>query len=202
MPPLILLEGQRRARDQFFFPCDLDGFLEDFHLHRLLAQKSFQLADPLLESTSLRSADHLVVRLHRHLATFAHELPPSEELIRGDAVLAGHIRDAHPRTGRLLHDPQLLRQWPAPTLDLVHQFDRGKLVALCLDIPLALPLRLGRVYGLNGGYSTVNDSLLSQEGKRPEEAVVVLPQKLMLNQEPVADCSRYDKLLQEVRHVA
>ncbi|KHK02594.1 hypothetical protein [Desulfovibrio sp. TomC] len=48
----------------------------------------------------------------------------------------------------------------------------------------------------------VGISLLSQEGKRPEEAVVVLPQKLMLNQEPVADCARYDKLLQEARHVA
>ena len=60
----------------------------------------------------------------------------------------------------------------------------------------------GRALAANTVSKDVVLSLLSQEGKRPEEAVVVLPQKLMLNQEPVADCSRYDKLLQETRHVA
>ena len=67
---------------------------------------------------------------------------------------------------------------------------------------LAVADACGRALAANTVSKDVVLSLLSQEGKRPEEAVVVLPQKLMLNQEPVADCSRYDKLLQETRHVA
>ena len=50
----------------------------------------------LQESAILRGADHLVVRLHRHLAALAHEFPPMKELVRGDteALPPGFAREA------------------------------------------------------------------------------------------------------------
>ena len=99
--------------------------------------------------------------------------------------------------------PELTRMREA--LSRFSDWDRQFVAILCA-VPqyglLAVADACGRALAANTVSKDVVLSLLSQEGKRPEEAVVVLPQKLMLNQEPVADCSRYDKLLQETRHVA
>lgn len=89
-PQGILLKRQRSARDQLF-ACPLYAFLEDFNLHRLLAQDSLQPSDPLLENMHLRSADILATRRYRHLGAFALKLHPANLLARGDAVLARHV---------------------------------------------------------------------------------------------------------------
>jgi hypothetical protein len=45
-------------------------------------------------------------------------------------------------------------------------------------------------------------NLVHRSLDRQLEVVVDLPPHLVLKQEPVADCRRYDRLLQEVHHVA
>jgi hypothetical protein len=44
--------------------------------------------DPVRALVGSPGLDHLVVRLHRLLAAFAHEPPPTEEKVGRDAVLA------------------------------------------------------------------------------------------------------------------
>jgi len=50
---------------------NLDGFLEGLHLHRLFAQETLRLPHALLKLPEFRSADRLVIHLHRDLASLA-----------------------------------------------------------------------------------------------------------------------------------
>lgn len=60
----------------------------------------------------------------------------------------------------------------------------------------------GQALAMNAVSKDVVLNLLSREAAEPPSIPVVLPDRLRLGQDPVADCTRYDALLREARHVA
>src|SRR3974390_1100128 len=103
---------------------DLNGLLQDLVLQGLLAQNPLELPDPLLQRTNLGARDHLLVRLDRFLTALGHEPSPAEDQAGRSTMLAGDVRNRHPRLGGLTHHHQLLLQRvPPTTLDAGKHFD-------------------------------------------------------------------------------
>lgn len=83
----------------------------------------------LLQGFCFSRVHHLVIGLNGHFSAIAHELSPSENLIRSDAVFTGYEGDAHTGQGGFLDHPELLRNGPPATLDHVHDLDRGTFIS-------------------------------------------------------------------------
>src|SRR3954469_4356490 len=56
-----------------FCPCKVQSFFEDLNLHGLAAQKTFELADAVLELAGFRSRNDVLVGSNGFLAAFAHQ---------------------------------------------------------------------------------------------------------------------------------
>src|SRR3954468_8679290 len=81
-----------RARQQglFFCPCKVQSLFEDLNLHGLATQKTFELADAVLELAGFRSRNDVLVGSNGFLAAFAHQPSPPEHQARREPMAAGN----------------------------------------------------------------------------------------------------------------
>jgi len=92
----------------FFCPCEVESLLEDLDLHGLATQKTFELADAVLELAGFRSRNDVLVGSNGFLAAFAHQPSPPEHQARREPMAAGNIADRHARLHRLGDHGKLL----------------------------------------------------------------------------------------------
>src|SRR3954468_5156978 len=91
-----------RARQQglFFCPCKVQSLFEDLNLHGLATQKTFELADAVLELAGFRSRNDVLVGSDCFLAPFPHPPPPPAHEAPREPMAAGNIADRHARLHR------------------------------------------------------------------------------------------------------
>src|SRR5215216_216017 len=82
-------------------------------LERLLAEQPLQLADLLVSGAQLRGRHHLLAGASRRQRALRHQPTPGEELVGGNAMMAGYERDRVAGQIRLFDDPHLLLCRPA-----------------------------------------------------------------------------------------
>src|SRR6187200_316615 len=114
----IALTGRPRprghARGQLFGGGHaLDRFAQDLVLERLLAEQPLQLADLLVSGAQLRGRHHLLAGASRRQRALRHQPTPGEELVGGNAMMAGYERDRVAGQIRLFDDLHLLLCGPA-----------------------------------------------------------------------------------------
>ena len=91
----------------------LDRFAQDLVLERLLAEQPLQLADLLVSGAQLRGRHHLLAGARRRQRALRHQPTPGEELVGGNAMMAGYERDRVAGQIRLFDDLHLLLCRPA-----------------------------------------------------------------------------------------
>lgn len=98
----------------FWATGDFEGFLQDFALHRLLAQQSLQLLHLRLKRPVFGCRNNLLFGGCRRQCPSGRQLAPGEQLVRLNAVPTRD--DAHRRVRLigLVDDRQLLCRAPAP----------------------------------------------------------------------------------------
>lgn len=113
----------------------------------------------------------------------------------------GALRNGAPFKGWDLPD-ELVRTRAA--LERFPDWDRQFVSILCA-IPTyglaAVAYACDQALGMKTMSKDVVLNLLHREIEEEEDSPIVLPHRLLLRQEPVADCGRYDALLGEVSHV-
>lgn len=70
----------------FWATGDFEGFLQDFALHRLLAQQALQLLHLGLKRPVFGSRNDLLFGGRRRQCPLGRQLAPGEQLVRLDAV--------------------------------------------------------------------------------------------------------------------
>jgi hypothetical protein len=94
-------------------PGQVEGLLEDLHLHGLAARQAPELAHAPLEVADPRRADDVLVGGDGLKAALEHAALPAEKLAGRDAVRAGDVGDGHAGPRRLLDEADLLGGGPA-----------------------------------------------------------------------------------------
>src|SRR3954463_13670504 len=115
-----------RARQQglFFCPCKVQSLFEDLNLHGLATQKTFELADAVLELAGFRSRNDVLVGSNGFLAAFAHQPSPPEHQAWREPMAAGNIADRHARLHRLVdHGKLLIHREPPSAGDACDHFN-------------------------------------------------------------------------------
>src|SRR3954462_4128984 len=106
-----------RARAAFWGRSRAHRFAQDLVLERLLAEQPLQLADLLVSGAQLRGRHHLLTGASRRQRALRHQPTPGEELVGGNAMMAGYERDRVAGQIRLFDDlPLLLCRPAAPPL--------------------------------------------------------------------------------------
>jgi len=107
-----------------FCPCEVESLLEDLDLHGLATQKTFELADAVLELAGFRSRNDFLVGSNGLLAAFAHQPSPPEYQARREPMATGNIADRHARLHRLGDNGELLiHREPPPAGDAGDHFN-------------------------------------------------------------------------------
>ena len=105
------------------FPT-VPSLLEDLDLHGLATQKTFELADAVLELAGFRSRNDVLVGSNGFLAAFAHQPSPPEYQARREPMATGNIADRHARLHRLGDNGELLiHRKPSPAGDAGDHFN-------------------------------------------------------------------------------
>src|SRR3954464_8106350 len=84
------------------------GFFEHLGLQGLLAEQPLQLAHLVLERSVIRGRYDFLLGAGRGERALGGQAPPGEELVRRDAVLAGHQAHRHAGPEGLLDEAHLL----------------------------------------------------------------------------------------------
>src|SRR6476469_370862 len=101
-----------------------ESLLEDLDLHGLATQKTFELADAVLELAGFRSRNDFLVGSNGLLAAFAHQPSPPEYQARREPMATGNIADRHARLHRLGDNGELLiHREPPPAGDAGDHFN-------------------------------------------------------------------------------
>jgi hypothetical protein len=92
----------------------------------LATQKTFELADAVLELAGFRSRNDVLVGSNGFLAAFAHQPSPPEHQARREPMATGNIADRHARLHRLGdHGKLLIHRKPSPAGDAVRASSAG-----------------------------------------------------------------------------